>query len=418
MVAIASEAMKAQKIYKVSEITREIRAILETQFSAIWIEGEISNYKRHTSGHIYFTLKDEAAQISCVFFAKANQFLKFELEDGLKVICIGRISVYDQRGQYQIYVQRMEPKGLGALQLAFLQLKEKLEKEGLFSPERKKPVPLYPKRIGIVTSPTGAAIQDMLKIFKHRTFGLHLFLYPVRVQGDGAAAEISEAIDQLNNFDPRFYEPKSSEKPLDLIIVGRGGGSLEDLWAFNEEIVARTIARSKVPIISAVGHEVDWTIADFVSDFRAHTPTAAAEKVVMNWDELEVGIRQVNERMKNAVRNLLDTKRDALTHLKESYAFRQPQVYLGQLSQRVDELLRQMQNYLKGIFQEKKQLFQNWVGKLEALSPLAILERGYSITFDKEGNLLKETKQIQIGELIKTRLKSGVIKSKITEVGV
>ena len=406
MAITASEAIKTQKIYKVSEITREIRSILETQFSAVWIEGEISNYKCHTSGHIYFTLKDEAAQISCVFFAKANQFLKFDPEDGLKVICIGRISVYDQRGQYQIYVQRMEPKGLGALQLAFLQLKEKLEKEGLFSVERKKPIPLYPKRIGLVTSPTGAAIQDMLKIFKHRTFGLHIFLYPVRVQGDGASAEISDAIEQLNRLEL-----------LDLIIVGRGGGSLEDLWAFNEEAVARTIARSKIPIISAVGHEVDWTIADFVSDFRAHTPTAAAEKVVMNWDELESSVRQVNERMRNAIQNILGTKRDALIHLKESYAFRQPQVYIGQLSQRVDELLRQMQNYLKGIFQGKKQLFQNWVGKLEALSPLAILERGYSITFDEQGNLIKEIKQVQLGKLISTRLKSGTIKSKITEVG-
>ncbi len=406
MAAIATETARMQKIYKVSEITREIRAILESQFPAVWIEGEISNYKRHTSGHIYFTLKDEAAQIGCVFFAKANQFLKFELEDGLKVICIGRISVYDQRGQYQIYVQRMEPKGVGALQLAFLQLKEKLEKEGLFSEERKKQVPLYPKRIGLVTSPTGAAIQDMLKIFKRKAFGLHIYLYPVRVQGDGAAYEISEAIDRLNQFEP-----------LDLLVVGRGGGSLEDLWAFNEEVVARAIARSKIPIISAVGHEVDWTIADFVADFRAHTPTAAAEKVVMNWDELDEQLCQSRERMQNAIQALLNTKREALVNLKETYAFRQPLVYINQLSQQVDELLRQMQNYLRGIFQEKKQLFQNWVGKLEALSPLAILERGYSITFDGQGNLLKEMKQVQVGELIKTQLKSGVIKSKITEVG-
>ncbi len=406
MAMTATETVKTQKIYKVSEITREIRGILESQFSAVWIEGEISNYKRHTSGHIYFTLKDEAAQISCVFFAKSNQFLKFELEDGLKVICIGRISVYDQRGQYQIYVQRIEPKGVGALQLAFLQLKEKLEKEGLFSEERKKLIPLYPRRIGLVTSPTGAAIQDMLKIFKRKTFGLHIYLCPVRVQGDGAAREISDAIDELNRFEP-----------LDLIIVGRGGGSLEDLWAFNEEVVARAIASSKIPIISAVGHEVDWTIADFVADFRAHTPTAAAEKVVMNWDELEEQLRQGRERMQNAIQTLLDTKREALSSLKETYAFRQPLVYINQLSQRVDELLRQMQNYLKGIFQEKRQLFQNWVGKLEALSPLAILERGYSITFDERENLLKELKQVRVGELIKTRLKSGVIKSKITEVG-
>ncbi|MBI4394600.1 MAG: exodeoxyribonuclease VII large subunit [Candidatus Omnitrophica bacterium] len=404
---LAPKEETTQKIYKVSEITREIRAILESQFPAVWIEGEVSNFKHHTSGHIYFTLKDEAAQINAVFFAKANQFLKFELKDGLKVICIGRISVYDQRGQYQIYVQRIEPKGLGALQLAFLQLKEKLEKEGLFSAERKRPISLYPKRVGLVTSPTGAAIQDMLKIFKRATFGLRVYLYPVRVQGDGSAGEICDAIDGLNRLD----------ETLDLIIVGRGGGSLEDLWAFNEEIVARAIVRSKIPIISAVGHEIDWTIADLVSDFRAHTPTAAAEKVICEWDSLGLKLRESRERMPNAVSNLLEIKKEALNHLSTSYALRQPLAYVQQLSQRVDELLRQMQNYLKGIFQEKKQLFRSWVGKLEALSPLGILERGYSITFDAEGNLLKEAEKVRLGTLIRTKLKSGIVKSKVTEIG-
>ncbi|MBI4357775.1 MAG: exodeoxyribonuclease VII large subunit [Candidatus Omnitrophica bacterium] len=395
-----------QKIYKVSEITREIRAILESRFPVVWVEGEISNYKRHGSGHIYFTLKDETAQLNAVFFANANQFLKFELEDGLHVICIGRISVYDQRGQYQIYVQRMEPKGLGALQLRFLQLKEKLEKEGLFREERKKPIPLYPKRIGIVTSPTGAAIQDMLKILKRRTFGLEVFVFPVRVQGDGAAEEISDGIDRLNQFGR-----------LDLIIVGRGGGSLEDLWAFNEEQVARAIARSEIPIVSAVGHEVDWTMADFVADFRAHTPTAAAEKVVMNWDELDERLREVRERMQTAIKNLVGSKREALMSAKESYAFRQPQVYINQLSQRLDELLRQMQNYLNRVFQEKKQLLRSWAGKLHTLSPLGVLDRGYSLTFDSQGSLLKDVKQIQVGEFIRTQLKSGTLKSKVTELG-
>jgi len=206
---ITSERLKTQKIYRVSEITREIRTLLESKYAAVWVEGEVSNFKHHSSGHIYFTLKDESAQIQAVFFAGDNRYLKFELKDGLQVICIGRVSVYDKRGQYQIYVQRMEPKGLGALQLAFLQLKERLEKEGLFAPERKKPVPLYPKRIGIVTSPTGAAIQDMLKIFRKRTFGLRVFIIPVQVQGDGAARQISEAIDAFNRFES-----------LDVLIVG------------------------------------------------------------------------------------------------------------------------------------------------------------------------------------------------------
>jgi len=396
----------AQKIYKVSEITREIRSILESQFASVWIEGEISNFKLHSSGHIYFTLKDEAAQISAVFFAKANQSLKFELKDGLHVICIGRISVYDQRGQYQVYIQRVEPKGLGALQLAFLQLKERLEKEGLFAEERKRTIPSYPTRIGLVTSPTGAAIQDMLKIFKQKKFGLEIYFCPVRVQGDGSAQEICEGIEELNRFGA-----------LDLIIVGRGGGSLEDLWAFNEEMVARTIVRSKIPVISAIGHEIDWTIADFVSDFRAHTPTAAAEKVVMHWDKLEHQLQQSRERMKNSILNLLSVKKEELATAKDSYAFRQPMVYIHQLSQRVDEMLRQMQNYLKGIFQENKQNFRNLTGKLDALSPLAILERGYTITFDEQGHLLKELEQVRMGQIIQTRLKFGTIKSKVTEAG-
>ncbi|OGX03164.1 MAG: hypothetical protein A3G87_07260 [Omnitrophica bacterium RIFCSPLOWO2_12_FULL_50_11] len=393
-------------MFKVSEITRQIRALLESKYSVVWIEGEVSNFKRHSSGHIYFTLKDELAQINAVFFAGDNRHLKFELKDGLQVICIGRVSVYDKRGQYQIYVQRMEPKGLGALQLAFLQLKERLEKEGLFAPERKKPIPLYPRRIGLITSPTGAAIQDMLKIFRKRTFGLHVFLLPVRVQGDGAAQEISDAIDWFGRFEP-----------LDLLIVGRGGGSLEDLWAFNEEVVARAIARSRIPVISAVGHEVDWTIADFVADFRAHTPTAAAEQVVSHWDELEMRLRQLRERMRNQMKVIFDMKREALARLKDSYAFRQPKAYLQQLAQRVDELARQLQNYLRGFVETKRQQFQNLMGKLNALSPLASLERGYSLTFDAEGRLLKDAKQTEIGEVIRTRLRKGTIESKVLELG-
>lgn len=398
----ATEQVRAQKIYTVSEITRQIRNLLESRYAVVWIEGEVSNFKRHSSGHIYFTLKDEEAQMNAVFFASDNRHLKFELKDGLQVICIGRISVYDKRGQYQIYVQRMEPKGLGALQLAFLQLKERLEREGLFRPERKKAIPLYPMRIGLVTSPTGAAIQDILEIFRKRTFGLHVFLLPVRVQGDGAAQEISDAIDRFNRFEP-----------LDLLIVGRGGGSLEDLWAFNEEVVARAIARSKIPVISAVGHEVDWTIADFVADFRAHTPTAAAELVVRQWDELESRLRQIRERMQNQVKVIFDMNREALARLTDSYAFRQPKAQVQQIAQRVDELARQLQNYLRGIVESKKQLFQNLVGKLNALSPLANLERGYSLTFDARGHLLKDAKQSRVGEVIRTRLKKGTIQSKV-----
>jgi len=406
MLETSIELKTASKIYKVSELTRRIRSLLESEFSAVWVEGEISNFKRHSSGHIYFTLKDESAQLHAVFFARENQFLKFELTDGLQVIVMGRISVYDARGQYQIYVQRVEPKGLGALQLAFLQLKERLEKEGLFLAERKQAIPLFPRRIGLVTSPTGAAIQDMLKIFRTKRFGLHIFLYPVRVQGDGASAEIAEAINELNRSVP----------PLDLVIVGRGGGSLEDLWAFNEEVVARAIDRSKIPVISAVGHEVDWTIADLVSDYRAHTPTAAADPVVAHSDEFAERLREGRERMADGIQALVQQSREAFAHLKESYAFRQPRVYLQQLSQQVDELLRQIANYAKNFLDRKKQAFQSCAGKLEALSPVAILARGYSMTFDEGGRLIREASRVAVGELIRTRLKSGMIESNVTQV--
>jgi exodeoxyribonuclease VII large subunit len=402
-----SELLTTPKIYTVTEVTREIRKLLEAKYRTIWIEGEVSNCKHHSSGHIYFTLKDGGAQMNAVFFARENQSLKFDLKDGLKIIVVGRISVYDVRGQYQLYVQRAEPKGLGALQLAFLQLKERLEKEGLFSSDRKKEIPTYPRRIGIVTSPTGAAIQDMLKIFKKRTFGLEVFLYPVRVQGDEAKGEIADAIRALDD----------REEPLDLIIVGRGGGSLEDLWAFNEEVVARAIFNSKTPIISAVGHEVDWTIADFVSDQRAHTPTAAAELVVTNWDELDWRLRQLGERMKGQMQMLFTAQKEALENLKNSYAFRQPKVYLERLQQQVDELIRQFQTHIKTFVQIKRHTFQSLIGKLEALSPLASLGRGYSITFNREGAALKDAEGVRVGEEIKTRLCKGFVKSKVTEKG-
>lgn len=397
-----SASPAAQKIYKVSEITRHIRGLLETEFRSIWVEGEISNFKRHSSGHIYFTLKDESAQIGCVFFARENQSLKFELKDGLQVICIGRISVYEARGQYQIYVSRVEPKGLGALQLAFLQLKEKLEKEGLFAQGRKRAIPKFPRRIGIVTSPTGAAIQDMLKIFHKRAYGLEIFVYPARVQGEGSAEEVVEGIEALNRF-----------QPLDVLIVGRGGGSLEDLWSFNEEIVARAIANSKIPVISAVGHEVDWTIADFVADCRAHTPTAAAEKIVMFWDELEEKLRQSRERMQNAIQYLLENQRQRLHRVKDSYGFKNPLHYLDQFKQRIDEFGRQVQNYMQALVQQKHHRFQNLSGKLEALSPLAILNRGYSLTLDAAGKVIKDSRKVSAGTVIRTKLNKGTIESKV-----
>ena len=301
------------KVYTVKELTARIRQLIESNFQAVWVEGEISGFKFHHSGHIYFTLKDTDAVIKAAFFSRYNQGLKFELKDGLQVICFGKISVYEPRGDYQLYVERIEPKGLGALQLAFLQLKEKLSKEGLFDLARKRPIPRFPRTVGIVTSPTGAAIHDILHIVNRRFKGTNILINPVKVQGDGASEEIARAIDEMNQQDD-----------IDVLIVGRGGGSLEDLWAFNEEIVVRAVFRSRIPVISAVGHEIDWTICDWVADLRAPTPSAAAELVVQSCEELEVRLRDFRTRLTNSLRNLIQEKKESLRVLQESYAFRQP----------------------------------------------------------------------------------------------
>lgn len=393
------------KIYTVREITKRIRDLVESQFPAVWVEGEISGFKHPNSGHMYFNLKDGEAVLKAAFFSRHNRGIKFELKDGLQVLCFGKISVYEPRGDYQLYVEGIEPKGLGALALAFLQLKEKLAKEGLFDPVHKKPIPRFPKTVGVVTSPTGAAIQDILHVVNRRFRGTSVLLNPVRVQGQGAAEEIARAIDEMNQFED-----------IDVLIVGRGGGSLEDLWAFNEEAVARAIFRSRIPVISAVGHEIDWTICDWVSDLRAPTPSAAAELVVQNREDLEIRLGDFGTRLRNAMKSFFEIKQEALRVLQESYAFKQPLNLINQSAQRLDELLRQLQNYLKNLVREKDQTFRNWVGRLEALSPLAILGRGYSLTFDSRGELLKDAARIKAGEALKTRLCRSFIYSLVEKV--
>jgi exodeoxyribonuclease VII large subunit len=390
------------EIYSVSRLNREARQVLESRYGAVWVEGEISNFKFHTSGHMYFTLKDETAQISAVFFSRFNQAVRFELKDGLKVLAFGKISLYEPRGQYQLSIERVEPRGVGALQLAFLQMKEKLEKEGLFDPARKKPIPVYPRTVGIVTSPTGAAIRDILNIISRRFHGTPVLLYPVKVQGEGAAAEIAEAVRHMNTVED-----------IDVLIVGRGGGSLEDLWAFNEESVARAVYASSIPVISAVGHEIDWTICDLVADLRAPTPSAAAELVVRSRDELEERIRELGERMRNAVRHVLDGWQETLGQLEASYAFRQPAVLIQQFSQRLDEVVRDLQQAFKAAVTAKKQEFRKVVGQLEALSPLGILARGYSLTY-REGVLVKKFGQLKKGDIVRTRLAGGQFDSQVT----
>lgn len=394
-----------RKAFTVTELNRRAKSVLEGQFSGLWLEGEISNFKYHSSGHMYLTLKDDQSQISAVFFSRYNQSLKFEPKDGLKVLVCGKISLYEQRGQYQFYIERMEPKGLGALQLAFLQLKEKLEKEGLFRAERKKALPKFPSVVGIITSPTGAAIRDILNVIRRRFDGTGVLLYPVKVQGDGAAQEVADAIHDMNRLED-----------VDVMIVGRGGGSIEDLWAFNEEVVARAVYESRIPIISAVGHEIDWTICDFVADLRAPTPSAAAELVVQNRMDLEKCIHELKVRMNLAMVNLVEMKRQCLDSLQSSFAFRQPMILIDQFSQRLDELSRQMQNYLKAQYNEKKQQFHALAGKLHVLSPLAILERGYAVSFDTKNRILKDATSVKVGDAMHTRLWRGIIHSRVEKI--
>ena len=372
-----------EHIYTVSEITRDIRVILEKHFSAFWIEGEISNFLHHTSGHMYFSLKDDNAILPAVLFRNVNKDLKFQMKDGIKIVCFGRISVYDKKGQYQLYIDRVEPKGIGALQLAFEQLKEKLRKEGLFDVSRKKPIPFLPTRVGVVTSPTGAAIRDILNIVRRRFSNVEIILNPVSVQGEGAKETIAEAIKLFNEL-----------KNIDVMIVGRGGGSLEDLWAFNEEVVARAIAASKIPIISAVGHEIDWTIADFVADFRAPTPSAAAELVIPEKQELVKRINNALQRLKNYLTN-----------------------QVIQYEQRLDELTGDVKSAIEHLIALKNENFQNVIGRLEALSPLGVLSRGYSITEKLENKaIVKDSKILKKEDLIKTRFAKGEVISKVEDV--
>lgn len=401
---LLSKSRVAPKAYSVSQLNKQIREILESQYASIWVEGEISNLKRHSSGHIYLSLKDDKAQISAAFFSRQNQLLKFELKDGMQVLAFGKVSLYEARGQYQFYIDRLEPKGMGALQLAFNQLREKLEREGLFDHERKRMIPKFPKVVGIVTSPTGAAIRDILNVINRRFCGTEILIYPVQVQGEGAAQQIARAIQDMNRLGG-----------IDVLIVGRGGGSLEDLWAFNEEVVARAVFASEIPIISAVGHEIDWTICDWVADLRAPTPSAAAELVVQDRLHFEKQVRDIRYRMQNAMQSYLEDKRQELFGLQESYAFKQPGVLIEQYGQKVDEMLRQLQNYTKSYFLQKSQEFQGFAGKLHALSPLAILERGYSLSFNGS-RLLKEARDVKAGDEITTRLWKGTVRSTVKEV--
>ena len=402
--------LQEKHIYSISELTQNIRAILEGTFSEVWVEGEISNFTNHSSGHMYFSLKDAGAVLLCAFFRSANQGLKFQIQDGMNVVCFGKISVYDKRGQYQLYVEKIEPKGVGALQIAFEQLKAKLQKEGLFEEARKRPIPYLPTRIGVVTSPTGAAIRDILNVVKRRFQNVEVILNPVRVQGEGAEKEIAQAVEEFNIFNNEM----PFDKRVDVLIVGRGGGSLEDLWSFNEEIVARAIFKSKIPIISAVGHEVDWTIADFVADKRAPTPSAAAEMVIPRKEDLLVRMEELAGRLDGAIIDKVTFLEGELKTLAESYILKQPISIIEQYQQRIDDIAKNIGIRAGHILDIKNSVFGNLCGKLDMLSPFKVLSRGYSITaLATSGKVVKDTSQLKKGDEVKTRLSKGEFISEV-----
>ena len=393
----------ADKVYTVTEITRQIKSLLEAKLSTVWVQGEISNYLLHSSGHRYFTLKDENAQIKCTLWKFRGERLRFEPADGISVTAWGSITVYERGGQYQLDVAQLMPDGLGKLEIAFQRLKERLFSEGLFDEKHKKPIPRFPESIGVVTSPTGAAVRDIVRIVLSRFPGMKIVINPVRVQGEGAAEEIAGAIKDFNRYGK-----------IDVMIVGRGGGSLEDLWAFNEEVVARAIYDSEIPVISAVGHEIDFTISDFVADLRAPTPSAVAQMVVGERDVLLEQIRTNLRQLNSTLVSLIEASRRRLMSAEESYGFRRPFDIITQRFQKIDEVTRQLENRAKNCLEIKSNAVSLLKEKVNALSPSSVLKRGYSVarklpqlTVIKDAGLLRERDRIEV-RMLRGRVESRV----------
>ncbi len=388
-------------IFTISEITRQIKLSLESGFSRVTVMGEISNLNRHSSGHMYFTLKDEGAALSAVLWRNRVGLLSFTPEDGMKVVVRGDITVYPPRGNYQIDVQTMQPLGIGELQLAFERLKQRLMAEGLFDEARKKPIPRYPSRIGIVTSPTGAALQDIIEIISRRFPAVDLVIAPVRVQGVGAAEEIAEAIGMMNEF-----------RSVDVMIVGRGGGSLEDLWPFNEEIVARAIAASQIPVVSAVGHEVDFSISDFVADLRAPTPSAAAELVVPDCRTILDTLRKYRYNVEEGVRNIIGDLRGQITQLVGSYAFNRPVDLSKQYSQHRDELERRLHTHFLHAYRLIQHRAQALRQRMEALNPELVLKRGYTLVY-KDDTIVRSRSELKHDDPLTIQFHDGKVRSRV-----
>ena len=432
-----------RRIWTVRDLIASVRTQLEREYTDVWLEGEISNFRAHGSGHLYFSLKDESAQIRVVMFRSSARLLRFRPADGMQVIARGRVTVYEERGELQVSAEYLEPRGAGALQIAFEQLKAKLQAEGLFDDGRKKAIPSLPRRIGIVTSPQAAALRDILNILHRRHRTANVLIFPAQVQGDAAPLEVSAGI--------RYFNKAHN---VDVIIVARGGGTVEDLAAFNHEGLARTVATSQIPVISAIGHEADFTIIDFVADLRAPTPSAAAELVIRSRQDIEERSEGMRERLARAMRYRLLMARQSLTELAQHGAFARIMDALGRRQQRVDDLVYRLEKAERRILEQQRRRWElaaaavrhydvkrrltgirqdldartaaligtfrtlllqgqsrldQLSGRLEALSPLAILDRGYALVFDASGKLVKDTANLQVGEDISARLARGEI---------
>jgi exodeoxyribonuclease VII large subunit len=405
MDASASFPAPAETVLTVTELTRQIKRQLESRFASLWVEGELSNVKHHSSGHLYFTLKDEGAALRGVMFRGRAARLKFEPEDGQKVRIFGSITVYEPQGSYQINAQQLEPVGIGELEIAFRQLYDRLEKEGLFAAERKRPLPRVPRTIGLVTSASGAAVRDLVSVLRRRAPHCHLVLRPTPVQGAGAAEEIAQAIGDFDEWGR-----------ADVLIVGRGGGSLEDLWTFNEEVVARAIVASRQPVISAVGHEVDVTIADFAADLRAPTPSAAAELVSPERDALLREIKSLGGRMAQALTQFLRRRKDRVMLLAGHGAFQRPWEVYQRRSQDVDRLVERL---LAGARALEKRHHLRWdavAGRLHALSPRAVLARGYALVRDAREQIVRRADQTAVGQRLRVELAEGALGCTVSEI--
>lgn len=400
--------MPEQKIspVSVSVLTDAIRYSLHEVFKTVWVEGEVSGLTTPQSGHIYFNLKDESAQLNCIIWRTTAARLPFKIQNGQKLICGGSIDVYPQRGSYQLIIQQVQPVGIGALELAFRQLKEKLQTEGLFDPAAKKSIPRYPKRVAVVTSPTGAAIRDFLQVLTRRWTSTDVLIAPVRVQGEGSAGEIAAAIDRLQNLNDS----------VDVIVVTRGGGSIEDLWSFNEELVCRAIFNSKIPVISGVGHEIDVTLSDLVADVRALTPSEAAERLVPDRDDFNRQLNNVSQRMRQALNSKVENAELRLARFANHSALLRPSDAIDRRSEQLETIESDMHRLMQLMMRLNQTKLASMAEKLELVSPLGVLKRGYSLTTDDAGGIVRSADALNIGSLIHTRLGNGRVTSRVEEI--